>query len=282
MSKQAAPDELLATATRVVVLGDVHGDAMAVITALQAAARPGVTVILSVGDFGIGPWPGERKSFTKAIDRWLTRLGLWLFVTPGNHENYDRIDAAPRDESGAIYLGSQLRALPRGHRLTIGGRTVGSLGGAVSVDVGPHRQPGRTWWPQERILDSDIDALGSEPLDILITHEVPASVPVESQLTVPPKIAASAHQGRELLDRAVETTRPQLVLSGHWHQRVTHTRTWDDGMTTRYEVLPEENRRFNAVVLDLSDLEGELVDLREWSRSLHRADRDSADVSEAR
>lgn len=232
VSKLAAPDEVLAAATRVVVLGDVHGNAMAVITALQAAARTGVTAILSVGDFGIGPWPGERKSFTKAIDRWLTRLGVWLFVTPGNHENYDRIDAAPRDTSGAIYLGSQLRALPRGHRLKIGGRTVGSLGGAVSVDVGPHRQPGRTWWPQERILDADIEALGTEPLDILITHEVPAAVPVESQLVVPPKIAASA-------------------------------------------------RRFNAVVLDLSDLEGELVDLREWSRSsLPRADRESADVSE--
>lgn len=282
MSKLAHPDELLAAATRVVVLGDVHGDAMAVITALQAAARTGVTVILSVGDFGIGPWPGERKSFTKAIDRWLTRLGVWLFVTPGNHENYDRIDAAPRDTSGAIFLGSQLRALPRGHRLTIGGRAVGSLGGAVSVDVGPHRQPGRTWWPQERILDSDIEALGSDPLDILITHEVPASVPVESQLILPSEVAASAHQGRELLDCAVETVRPQLVLSGHWHQRVTHTRTWDDGITTRYEVLPEENRRFNSVVLDLTDLEGELVDLREWSRSAHRPDREPADASETR
>ncbi len=282
MSKQAAPDEALAEATRAVVLGDVHGDAMAVITALQAAARTGVTAILSVGDFGIGPWPGERKSFTKAIDRWLTRLGVWLFVTPGNHENYNRIEAAPRDESGAIYLGSQLRALPRGHRLNLGGRTVGSIGGAVSVDVGPHRQTGRTWWPQERILDSDIDALGSDPLDILITHEVPAAVPVVSQLAVPLEIAASAQQGRELLDRAVETTRPQLVLSGHWHQRVTHTRTWDDGSTTRYEVLPEENRRFNAVLLDLTDLDGELVDLREWTRSLHRPDREPADASETR
>lgn len=262
----ALPQSGLDAALHVVVLGDTHGDGGAVRSAVELATGADIRVLLSVGDFGIGPWPGEKKSFTDVVDRWLVAHDAYLLVTPGNHENYDRLDAAQRDEAGMIVLGERLRVLPRGYRWTLGGVRFGSLGGAVSVDK-MYRSEGKTWWPQERITQADVDALGDEPLDLLITHEVPQGVPVVGQLEVDPYIASEADEGRQRLLEAVNRTSPTLVFSGHWHQRVTHDLRRADGGTTRCEVLPQEGQVDNAVVLDLSGLDAPVVELRGWSRT---------------
>jgi hypothetical protein len=264
--KQPVPQRVLDAARMIGILGDTHGDGMAVKPAVEIAAAAGVHVFLSVGDFGIGPWPGDRKSFTKVVDRWLVRTDSWLLVTPGNHENYDRIDAAPRDEAGMTYLGERLRALPRGFRFHLADRTVGSLGGAVSVDRA-RRIEGASWWAQEFPDKDDLAALGETPLDLLVTHDVPAGVPLQSSFTdLDRGIEAEADDVRDLLREAVDATRPHLVLSGHWHQRLTHTLIRADGSETRCEVLPDEHKPYNASVLDLSTL-GPLVDLRQWARA---------------
>lgn len=264
------PQLVLDAAQHVIMLGDTHGDGGAVRSAIELATGAGTQVLLSVGDFGIGPWPCDKKSFTDVVDRWLVQHDAHLLVTPVNHENYDRLDSSPRDDAGMIVLGVRLRALPRGYRWTLGGVRFGSLGGAVSVDK-MHRAEGKTWWPQERITQADIDALGDESLDILITHEVPQSVPVVGQLEVDPYIAGEADEGRQLVIEAVNRTRPAAVFSGHWHQRVTHALERADGATTRCEVLPQEGQPENAVVLDLSELDAPLVELRAWSRPADRA-----------
>jgi hypothetical protein len=257
-----------------VALGDVRSDATAIITPLQTATRTDVTAIPGTWDFGSGPWPGERRAFTKVIARWRTRLGLWLFVMPGNYENCGRVDPSPPDTSGAISLGPQLRALPQGHPINLGECSVGPLGGAPNV--GPHRQPPRSSWQQQRITPEDIAALNSEPHYILTCNEVPASVPVESQLAVSPKTAASAYQRRKLLEQAVAATRLQLVLPRRWRQRATHARIWNDGTTTQREFLLDEDLRNNCFSLDLPALEQHPVDLRQWSVDPQRIERERA------
>lgn len=266
MTEPAVSQSVLDTAQHTVVLGDTHGEGGAVRSAIELATGAGIRVLLSVGDFGIGPWPGDKKSFTEVVGRWLIQHDAYLLVTPGNHENYDRLDAAPRDDAGTIVLGERLRALPRGHRWTRGGVRFGSLGGAVSVDK-MGRAEGKTWWPQERIAQADVDALGDEPLDVLITHEVPQGVPVVGQLEVDPYILSEADEGRQLILQAIDRTRPPRVFSGHWHQRVTHDLRRADGGMTRCEVLPQEGQPENAVVLDLADFDAPVVELRAWSRA---------------
>lgn len=238
---------------RVFAVGDWHG--VVPIHVMEKAADIGIRIALHVGDLGIGPWPGERKSVLHVLDRVLTRLDLVLLASPGNHENWDRLEGAKRDEYGRWILGrtGRVRGLPRGYRWTMGGRAFGSLGGAVSIDQ-DRRTAGRTWWPQEEVLPEHVDALGDDPLDVLITHEVPAGVPVVSTLDVPMTLAERADVGRGLIRDAVERTRPAVAICGHWHQRVTHDLRRSNGGITRVEVLSEEHTAGNAVVLDLDDL----------------------------
>lgn len=263
------PQELLDAALHVILLGDIHGVGQPVRRALDLGRRCGLKVIVQVGDFGIGPWPGERKTFTGVVDRMLARADAWMLVTPGNHENYATLEAAPRDAAGMLVLGDRLRALPRGHRWRLGGLRWGSLGGATSIDQ-QWRTAGRDWWPQERIRQADVDTLGDDPLAVLLTHEAPMGVTVESAMDVSrvdPATLAEADEGRRLVRRAVERTRPRVVLSGHWHQRLTHDLALSPGGSARCEVLPDETDRRNACVLDLHDLDAPLVELSDWVRA---------------
>lgn len=267
MGGASVPQAVLDSHRSVTLLGDVHGDWLATRRGLEASSKAGIPVILSVGDFGIGPWPGDdwlreqgHGSFMEDVDGWLRHGGCWLLITPGNHENYDTIEASPRDERGWHVLGDRVRALPRGARWGMRGVRFGSLGGAVSVDK-TNRVAHRSWWPQETITRSDVAALGVEPLDVLITHEVPAGVGVTSTMLLPRWVVEEAEEGRSLVRDAVESTRPTVVVSGHWHQRRTETLRLPDAHVVRCDVLREEYRPGNAMVLDLEDLGAPLLPL---------------------
>lgn len=256
----AVPEEVLAGAGRVLVLGDTHRVVPAVERGLDLAAAAGIRVVLSVGDFGI-----DAGRFTKRVDLMLAERDQYLLVTPGNHEDYERLEAAPRDAAGMPVLGQRLRALPRGYRWDMGGRAFGSLGGATSVHTWMgawhpehirHEDVARLLGsPRNRTGEADISRTTLPPLDVLITHEVPERVPVVSGLSgIPRPSRDEAARGRRLLRRAVEVARPRAVLSGPWHQRVAHVETWPDGSTTRFEVLPHEHHPWNAAALNLATL----------------------------
>lgn len=244
----------------VVVFGDLHGDATGFRTLAERTAELGLTrVLVSVGDFGIGPWSGAPEDrFLQRVDQMLEKHDLYVLLTPGNHENWDTIDRALAervDELGFGALGrhGRVRVSPRGHRFSVGGRVFGSLGGAVSVDRS-HRVAGRSWWAQEAVTAEHVAALGSAPLDVLVTHEAPAGVPLKPGLQVSDILAAEAHGVRTLVADAVRQTRPELAFCGHWHVRLSHDLIRPDGSVTRVEVLSEEHTVGNAVVLELYDL----------------------------
>lgn len=252
---------VLDDAGRVVAFGDVHGDVVAFRLLVEPAVQETrlTRLFVSVGDFGIGPWLGEgQDKMVRRADDLLDRTGAFLLLTPGNHENWDTLDhaaAVRRDELGFAVLGrhGRVRVSPRGHRFHVGGRAFGSLGGAVSVDQA-RRRASHSWWPQEAPREADLIQLGSERLDVLVTHDVPSGVPMVGAGGWPPALVAQSNQVRALLARAVAATRPQLVLAGHWHQRVTHELVRRDGGTTRVEVLSEEHTVGHAVSLDLVTL----------------------------
>lgn len=255
------------TGDRVVLAGDWHGDGTAARVVIDRAAELGIRTLVHVGDVGIGPWPGERKSFTKLLDRYLDPHGIAMLINPGNHENWDRIDQAPLDEAGMKVVGRHVRVIRQGGRFSIEGRTFGSLGGAVSVDAN-RRTQGRTWWAQESLLPHHVERLGDDPLDVLVSHDVPAGVPVTSHMTwIPQDLLDRSEEVRELLASAIERTRPHVAFAGHWHQRVIHDLRHDDGHTTTVHVLDKEHTSGNAVVLDLVDLS--VRPLREAWNSQH-------------
>lgn len=244
---------MTADGQHIVVAGDWHGSTTWAVEVIRRTAAQRISTVVHVGDLGIGPWVGRPDTFLPALDAALDRFGCRLLVVPGNHENYDTLVAAPRDDDGTIVLGEHIRALPRGHRWTVGGRRFGALGGAVSVDR-DNRLPGGSWWAAEAITLDDVEALGDEPLDVFVTHEAPDGVWLVSQMNVPDDAGRAADYGRRLVRRAVENTRPAVHFCGHWHQRWTDDLTRDDGGTTRVEVLDSEETPGNAVVLSLVDL----------------------------
>lgn len=64
---------------------------------------------------------------------------------------------------------------------------------------------------------------------------------MRSEFNLPAHVVERANGTRLLLREVVTTLRPAHVLSGHWHQRLTHELQHPDGQLTRVDVLGMEN-----------------------------------------
>lgn len=244
--------------------GDWHGSSRWVERAIPALRRAGITRLYHVGDFGI--WPGDQ-SFINTVEYWAGLAGLEIWVTPGNHDDYDQIDACIDHaiEVPPKYT-PHIRLLPRGFRWEQSGRTFVSLGGAVSVDRA-EREEGKTWWARERITQADVDAAttGGE-VDILITHEAPlngtnavarlrASTPIRDP---------DADVAAQLVSEASELIQPRVRVHGHWH--VADQERGPDGTAT-YS-MAAEFQPGNIGLLNLATLEWSWLSdprLQPWS-----------------
>ncbi|MDR0482180.1 MAG: hypothetical protein LBH13_03320 [Cellulomonadaceae bacterium] len=244
---------------QVAMVGDLHGNGRWASHVNKAAAARGVSLLLQVGDLGVGPWPGESRSarrpfggFIRGLDDDLGQRGQRMIVTIGNHENFDALDDAPRDDAGMIIIGEHIRVLPRPARFTIGGppsgtedrlgstasgpgssviRSFGSLGGAPSVDLF-HRKVGKSWWMQEQITEEHVaavraDVRANHSVDVMLSHDAPALTPAVSRIVDatpnpwPPEVVQYAERGRSLLSEAFHAWRPTVAFHGHYHVRDT-------------------------------------------------------------
>lgn len=245
------PDEI----TKVLKAGDWHGSTRWMRQVLTCAARDGYKVIVHVGDLKVlwedeypdYPEPGD---FTAELARLLEDLGLVFIFIDGNHDVHPKLRALPVNTDGFGVISDRLLYAPRGHRWTLGGVRFGALGGAYSIDR-YRGSEGRDWFVEEATVPEDVAALGTDPLDVLITHDVPAGIDVETIFDLPEAIEREANIVRSLLRDAVRATEPRLVFSGHWHQRRTGLMP---GMETRVHVLDKEFMAGNTVTLDLATL----------------------------
>ena len=276
---------------KVVVAGDWHGNTLWAMHAVAATAEAGCDVLLHLGDFGI--WPGlSGARYLGAVEYACAENGVTVLVTPGNHEDWDRIDRAEAtdrgDGWGAVkWFTDHIAVLPRGHRFTLTGtggveRTVVSLGGAPSIDF-RDRTIGRTWWLQEAITPADVDAVIADgPADYMLTHDTPEpATRIVDQIIRgnpggwPYDVREYCAEGRRRMTRAFHSVRPRVLLHGHYHVRDTDTVIGDadgdpftcrieslgmDGTPLRtYGGLPADRREGNAVVLDVAT--GTVTDL---------------------
>ena len=90
------------------------------------------------------------------------------------------------------------------------------------------------------------------PIDILITHDAPADVPLTSEFDLPPEIASRAERTRILLREVVDSLAPAHVFCGHWHQRRIHELEHPNGRISRVDVLDKEYSREGKAVLVLA------------------------------
>lgn len=239
----------------VAIFGDWHGNLPWMRIALRTAAARGITHVVQAGDLKMlypddGPFEPWCPNIATEIDNEARKLGITFIFVDGNHDNHWELARLKVDEDGFARMSPNLWYATRGARALIGSRRFGFLGGAFSVN---RSQLDRSidWWPEEVVTQENVDTLGSDPLDVLITHEVPAGADVTKRFELPLALEMEANQSRLLIRDAVKATSPALVFSGHWHQRRTLPIR---GLLSQVEVLDMEGRAGNAVTLDLKTL----------------------------
>ena len=94
--------------------------------------------------------------------RSVTASQAWHRTGPGgtcDHEDYPELDQLFAEAPGcAIRVSELVWVLPRGYRMTIGGRSVMAFGGAASIDF-RYRAPDREWWGSELPTEADVQAV---------------------------------------------------------------------------------------------------------------------------
>lgn len=216
--------------TKLMLLGDLHGNTPHLEKAAKMAKREKVDLIFQLGDFGF-LWQTSR---IPNVNNVLKQFGVPLVWIDGNHENFEMLatlGATPQDDEPTV-LAEFITYSPRGYVWDFDGVKVMTLGGAFSVDVDSRLQ-GRSWWPEETITHRDVDrAVSRGKVDILLAHDAPE---------VPPKLQHMMETGGGInlrsmgqegykLDRASRSNRiavtavmqavePKLLVHGHMHYR---------------------------------------------------------------
>lgn len=238
---------------RVAVCGDWHGNVgwVGTLARVLSALAPDVTTILQLGDWWIDPVVVDGVLADTNIER--------IYVTLGNHEPWHTITPLLDVHPGsAVRVSGLTWLLPRPARLTIGGRSVVSLGGAASVDR-LWRINGAGWWPEESITDEDVAAaIAGGPADLMLTHESPARTPVKAVREVlrsnpmgfPDETLAESAQSRERVAQVWDAVRPELLMHGHMH--VAGGGATDDGR--RVASFGRDTMQGSLAFLDLRTL----------------------------
>lgn len=225
--------------------GDWESDFLWAAQRIAEVAARGVTHLFHAGDFGIGS--GKLgKRYLRTVERACVEHGVQVWVTPGNHENWERLwtkklrARAPYEAAGALWwISEHVAALPRGHLLTLRTpagtrRTLLSVGGAPSVDFDV-RTPGVSWWPEELMTSDDVDHLlgrlgrhrgAGGDIDVMVSHDAPGDpyqTPKVAHICATNPIGFSqmalsyAAVGRHRITEVFEEARPRLVVHGHYH-----------------------------------------------------------------
>ncbi|KQY55816.1 hypothetical protein ASD11_15035 [Aeromicrobium sp. Root495] len=242
------------------VLGDTEGNQPWVFDRISKFAEAGITTVLHLGDFHLGVGdPRVSKGRLIRTDRWLQKHEQTWLITPGNHENWDRLNAKRPGPHGLLWFGERVAFIPRGHRWAWHSVDFVSLGGAPSVNR-ERLTPGRSWWADEQITNDDVErVIGAGHADVMLAHDAPDPLTPSVQRIVdsnPHRLDAEtleyAGVGRDRLTRAFASVRPRLLLHGHHHVHDrSHVQLAQANFETEIVALAADDMPRNAAVLHL-------------------------------
>ncbi|MEX1105037.1 MAG: metallophosphoesterase [Ilumatobacteraceae bacterium] len=218
------------TTLRIGVAGDWHGNRTWALRCVAAFADAGIGEIFHLGDFGI--WPGPNgQQYLLDLEAVLASHAMTMFVTPGNHEDYDQIGELTvldlgHDVGAVQWITDHIALLPRGHRWMRNGWSFVSLGGAPSIDRWSRRK-GIDWWEAEAITDEDVArVVEGGRADVMLAHDAPdaalgtprvASILRSNPMGWPVYALNYAAEGKARITTAFLAVEPRLFVHGHFH-----------------------------------------------------------------
>jgi Icc-related predicted phosphoesterase len=241
--------------SKIMLAGDWHGDDYWAPSMIGLTRVLGIDYLFHLGDFGI--WPGDwGRRYLDSIRSAAARNKVYVFITPGNHEDYSQINALPVGAGGLQWLSRYVAIIPRGYRWEMEGRSFVSLGGAPSIDFQDRRE-GISWWREEMITEADVERVEKGGYaDVMLAHGSPDGGTAKVQQILGDGSGWTAEglryaaQGREMMNAAVSSVKPRVFAHGHFH--VADER--DDG-TTKWLSLDQQRSKKNMLTLDLETLE---------------------------
>jgi hypothetical protein len=247
------------------LLGDTHGSGFWVQRMIKIAVERDVELILQLGDFGL--WPGSGGlTFRNTVNDALEEAGLEMWVTGGNHDDYDQVDRAYHPDFGLGPLDpwrmeSHIVWLPRGYRFVLDGTRFLSLGGAYSIDK-QWRTPHKSWWVQEQITEDDVARcmdVDDRKVDVMLTHDIPR----QAKPGWNRKDIFECWPNQEKIQTVVEACRPKWLFHGHLHYRYMDLMQILGGHTVRVEGLDCDGSERDAayVIRDTSEFHSITADL---------------------
>lgn len=224
--------------TKVLIVGDTHGDAQFVSNIHAAARAADVDTIVQLGDFGYN----FDRNLLASIEAWLDRdeNHQWFWLD-GNHDQHDFIEGVIlKDEFPGYpvpHFHDRMYYCHRGSITEIGGRTCMFMGGAFSIDKA-WRKEYISWWSQEMIRQSDVtralENAKDRKIDVLFSHDCPPSEYVDTWLKSEGyKVDHNSNANREALGHVVNEVRPQHLYHGHYHLRYDAPYTTPEGWVTQ-------------------------------------------------
>lgn len=227
--------------TRILLVGDTHGDMESLWIAIHVAKKFECTEIIVLGDFGVF-WDGTWDKKVFKLLKLLRANNLSLKWIDGNHENFHMLEGYgifdPQVEELAP-VSSDVKGksdrfcyIPRGTLLTRGPHETPILciGGAYSVDK-KYRREHVSWWPQEEVTMHDLgNALSHESAQVVLSHDLPdtgfrAAMRLgatneddfEHLLYKNDAAFPEAKRNRGMLEFVLDKYIPALWVHGHYH-----------------------------------------------------------------
>lgn len=232
---------------RVLVLGDTHGEIVDVREAYKAAKDNNCDAIVQLGDFGFWPRQMFGPDFIKGCSRLATEHDIPLYWVAGNHEcfksiheQFGRYGDSPVEHADGVYY------LPFGHTWEWEGVKMMAMGGAASIDR-RMRTISETWFPEELINDEDVSK--AQDCDIIFSHDSPVNpLEIKGHSFV---IDEDSEFCRQQMRKIVSVSKPDLVMTGHYHIFCDSEYLRDGGYTRVVNL--DCNGWMDKAVLDLKD-----------------------------
>lgn len=245
--------------TKILMVGDSHGDKYFMRQMVLKAASNDIHTIFQLGDFGF-VWPGNDESLDD-LNEYAKERDVEIIFLPGNHEDWDQLDRYEIDAclsenvtlSGFFPVRSNILYTGRVNTWYWNSVKFAVAGGAYSIDK-QWRTPGHSWWPQEELTNDDIERLmsdvGDDPVDVLLTHDAPTWGDFNYTL----KNIPESHMHRQKMSAIHKSLSPIVWFHGHYHRWMQYQSPFAP-VTKVYGLDCNGSYSVNNVIFDIDTLE---------------------------